>query len=296
MATQWARGGGERRDVRHDPAKDDPRRALIGAPAFATSVLGAIVLGVLVLALPVLAATPEELGLAIAEEADRRDSGWGDLLVGLTMINRNRLGDEFVREMRFRIIETASDGDKSLIVFDSPKDQRGTALLSYAHKIGTDDQWLYLPALKRVKKIASSNRSGPFASSEFAYEDLTSQEIEKYTYRYLEDGVHGDFECFVVERYPVDRFSGYTRQVAWFDKEEYRLQRIEYYDRKDALLKTLTVDGYVQYAGRFWRPERMFMQNHQTGRSTELQWREYRFDSGLDENRDFSTNSLRRIR
>jgi hypothetical protein len=296
MATQRAIGGSERRDVRGDPAQGRTCRALIGARAFAGTALSAIVLGVLVPALPVLADTPEELGLAIAEEADRRDSGWGDLLVGMTMINRNRLGDEFVREMRFRIIETASDGDKSLIVFDSPKDQRGTALLSYAHKIGTDDQWLYLPALKRVKKIASSNRSGPFASSEFAYEDLTSQEVEKYSYRFVEEARLDEHECFIIERAPVDRFSGYTRQVVWIDKREYRVQKIEYYDRKHALLKTLMMDGYVKYKDQFWRPERMFMENHQTGRSTDLHWHGYRFDSGLDENRDFSTNSLRRVR
>ena len=62
------------------------------------------------------------------------------------------------------------------------------------------------------------------------------------------------------------------------------------------LLKTLKVDGYVQYKDQFWRPEQMSMHNHQTGRSTDLEWRDYQFDSGLDENRDFSTNSLRRIR
>lgn len=257
---------------------------------------GALVLAVLALARPVVADTPEQHGLAIAQEADERDSGWGDLSVRLTMTNRNRLGDESVREMRFRTIETASDGDKSLIIFDSPKDQRGAALLSYAHKHGTDDQWLYLPALKRVKKIASSNRSGPFASSEFAYEDFTSMEVEKYTYRYLEDGAVDGRDCFIVERHPVDRLSGYTRQTVWFDEATYRIQKIEYYDRKDALLKTLTIEDYAQYMDRFWRPGRMFMENHQTGRSTELQWSDYQFHSGLEETRDFGTNSLRRIR
>ena len=278
--------------LRSTPAEPASTTIRLGA----TTAVSALALAVLMQALPARADTPEERGLAIVEEAERRHGGWGDLIVGMTMINRNRLGNESVREMRFRSIETVTDGDKSLIIFDTPKDQRGSALLSYAHKIETDDQWLYLPALKRVKRIASRNRSGAFASSEFAYEDLTSQEIEKYTYRYLEDGLHEDHECFVVERYPVDRFSGYTRQIVWLDKEEYRVQKIDYYDRKDALLKTLTVEGYVKHKNRFWRPEKMFMHNHQTRRSTELQWRNYRFGTGLEEIRDFSTNSLRRIR
>jgi outer membrane lipoprotein-sorting protein len=260
------------------------------------TLMWALAAAALRLALPASAATPEERGLAIAEEADRRDSGWRDMRVTLTMVNRNRLGEEYVREMRLTSVETENDGDKSLIVFDSPKDQRGTALLSYAHKVAHDDQWLYLPALKRVKKIASSNRSGPFASSEFAYEDLTSQEVEKYAYRYVKDDARGAQECYVIERYPVERFSGYTRQRVWFDKNEYRVQKIEYYDRKDTLLKTLVVDGYVKYKDRFWRARQMRMQNHQTGRSTKLEWRNYEFDTGLDESRDFSTNSLRRIR
>ena len=64
-----------------------------------------------------------------------------------------------------------------------PKDVKGTATLTFTHKVGPDDQWLYLPALKRVKRITSENRSGSFVGSEFAYEDLGSQELEKYSKR-----------------------------------------------------------------------------------------------------------------
>jgi outer membrane lipoprotein-sorting protein len=234
-------------------------------------------------------------GLEIALEADRRDTGFEDYAAELTMILRNRHGEESTREMRTRTLEVADDGDKSMVIFDRPRDVAGTALLTFTRKVGTDDQWLYLPALKRVKRIASNNKSGPFMGSEFAYEDIASQEIEKYTYRYLREEVLDGVNTFVVERVPVYENSGYTRQIVWYDQEEYRVLKIDFYDRKDELLKTLTYAGYQQYVGRYWRADEMHMVNEQTGKSTTLVWQDYEFQNGL-EDRDFDKNSLRRAR
>jgi len=111
---------------------------------------------------PLGAQTAEERGLEIVIEADRRDTGFGDFSVEMAMLLRNAQGEEAVRHMRNRIMEVEGDGDKSMIVFDRPRDVKGTALLTFTHKAGADDQWLYLPALKRVKRIASRNKSGPF--------------------------------------------------------------------------------------------------------------------------------------
>ncbi|MGB5474144.1 MAG: outer membrane lipoprotein-sorting protein, partial [Gammaproteobacteria bacterium] len=185
------------------------------------------------------AETPEEKALAIAVEADRRDSGFGDYTNDIRMVLRNKQGQESTREIRSKTLEVADDGDKILTIFDAPRDVQGTALLSFTHREGPDDQWLYLPALKRVKRIASDNKSGPFMGSEFAYEDITSREVDKYTYKYLRDEQLDGMDMFVFERYPKDEKSGYTRQVIWVDKEHYKERKIEYYDRKDALLKTL---------------------------------------------------------
>lgn len=247
------------------------------------------------------AQTPEEKGLAIAEEADLRDQGFGDSNASMQMILRNRHGQESLREMRTKTLEQLEDGDKSLIVFDEPRDVKGTALLTYTHKVGPDDQWLYLPALKRVKRIASNNKSGPFMGSEFAYEDLSSQEVEKYSYKHLRDEVfEGDAEfagnnVFVIERYPADEKSGYTRQIVWMDQDEYRVVKVEFYDRKDSLLKTLTMHEYQQYLDKHWRAGRMEMVNHQTGKSTTLNFNDYAFNNGFAE-RDFDRNSLRAAR
>ena len=242
-----------------------------------------------------LAQTDEERGLEIAIEADTRDTGFHDSRASMQMILRNRQGDESTRQIRVRTLEQEDDGDKSLTTFDQPADVKGTNFLSFTHKSGPDDQWLYLPALKRVKRISSRNKSGPFMGSEFAYEDLSSQEVEKYTYKYLRDEIYEGMDTYVIERIPVDKYSGYTRQEVWLDKAEYRPQKIVFYDRKNAKLKTLTHSGYQQYLDKFWRADEMFMENHQTGKSTRLIWSDYEFRTGLTD-RDFDRSSLKRAR
>jgi outer membrane lipoprotein-sorting protein len=235
-------------------------------------------------------------GLGIAMEADQRDSGFGDFTAQLTMTLRNRHGQESVREIRSRTLEVLDDGDKTLTIFDRPRDVQGTALLSFSHRVGSDDQWLYLPALRRVKRIASNNKAGPFMGSEFAYEDISSQEIAKYTdYRFIgEEDVDG-VATFSVERVPVDENSGYTRQIVWFDQTEFRVMKVDFYDRRNTLIKTLTYSDYQQYLDRYWRAGEMNMINHQTGKSTTLLWEDFEFGTGLTD-RDFDQSSLRRAR
>jgi outer membrane lipoprotein-sorting protein len=255
-----------------------------------------IILPLILLSLDITAAeTPEEKGLAIAIEADRRDTGWDNQLSDMEMILRNKQGEESKRTLTIKTLEIENDGDKSLTVFDNPRDVKGTAFLSYTHALEPDDQWLYLPALKRVKRISSANKSGPFVGSEFAYEDLSSQEVEKYSYKWLRDETLNGKETFVIERYPAYEYSGYTRQIVWIDKSIYQPLKVEYYDRKNALLKTLTISNYRQYIDKYWRPDSMLMVNHQTGKETLLNWKNYQFNNDLDE-RDFDLNTLKRSR
>ena len=131
--------------------------------------------------------------------------------------------------------------------------------------------------------------------SEFAYEDLSSQEIEKYTYKFLREDTLDGQPMFVIERYPTDEDSGYTRQIAWIDQAEYRAHKIEFYDRKNSHLKTLTMHEYQEYLDDYWRPHRMEMVNHQTGKSTTLTFGEFDFDNGFTD-RDFDQASLKRAR
>ncbi len=255
-----------------------------------------LMLSLLLLPSDVMPATPEEKGLAIAQEADRRDSGFKDFTANMLMTLRNRHGQESIRKIRIKRLEVEGNGDKSLTIFDNPRDVKGTAFLNFTHKVGDDDQWLYLPALKRVKRISSRNKSGSFMGSEFAYEDISSQEVEKYTYKWIHDEMYDGQECYVVEYYPVDKkYSGYIRQVTWIDKKEYRTLKVEYYDRKKSHLKTLIITGYQKYLDRYWRADEMNMVNHQNGKSTRLEFSNYKFGIGLKE-RDFNKNSLKRVR
>ena len=157
------------------------------------------------------AETPAEKGLRIAQEVNLRDEGFQDMTSNTKMVLKNRQGQESIREMRNKNLEVIGDGDKLLVVFDTPRDVKGTAFLSYTHIDDDDDQWLYLPALKRVKRISTRNKSGPFMGSEFAYEDLLSQEVERYTYTYLRDDDLDGKPCFVSELIPVDKRSGSIR-------------------------------------------------------------------------------------
>ncbi len=257
------------------------------------STVAAIAVSLLPFAL--VAETAEEKGLAIAVEADKRDEGFGDSTANMTMVLKNKQGDTSTRYIRIKTLEVIGDGDKSMSIFDEPADVKGTAFLTFSHAIKPDEQWLYLPALKRVKRINSKNKSGPFMGSEFAYEDIASQEVEKYTYKYLRDETLNGIDCFVIERYPAYEHSGYTRQVAWINKAEYRPEKVVFYDRKNTLLKTLTYDGYKQYLDKYWRTDQMHMENHQTGKSTTLTWSDYQFRTGLEDS-DFNKNSLKRAK
>ncbi len=226
-------------------------------------------------------ASAEEQGLAVVREADQRETGFGDFRADIIMVLTNPNGDEVSRYINYSTLEVANDGDKSLVLFNRPADIAGTALLTHGHKADADDQWLYLPTLKRVKRISSSNKSGSFVGSEFAYEDLSTQEVEKYQYKLLREESYGGKNCFVIDAYPVDAKSGYTRQERWIDKDDLLLRKVNYYDRKGELLKTLEISNYQKYLGRYSRAEEYMMKNHQNGKVTRLLWKNYNFRSGI---------------
>jgi len=236
-------------------------------------------------------------GFEIAARSDRSDRGFSDTKVDLKMVLRNKAGKESTRSLSITTLEVADEqvGDKSLIVFDSPADIDGTALLSHAKILDPDDQWLFLPALKRVKRISSVNKSGPFVGSEFAFEDFTALELNKFTYNYVRQEACGDLQCDVVERYPRYEHSGYTKQVTWVDQRDFQVRKVEFYDRRGDLLKTLTLLDYRQYEGKFWRTQKMSMTNHKTGKSTDLIYTDYQFNTGLKDDQ-FVSAGLTRLR
>jgi hypothetical protein len=271
----------------------------MSVPAAAVVVF-ALAVGAVMAPQPAFAETAEEKGLAIAVEVDRRDLGFGNYTVKGEMVLRDKAGRESRRSFESMVLERVDPGlgDLGVLVFDQPRDIRGTALLTHANiEPLDDDQWLYLPAVKRVKRISSANRTGKFVSSEFSYEDLGSQEVADYSYLWLRDEpcpTDPAATCLVVDSVPKNPKSGYSHRIGWISAEHFRLEQMDFYNRRGDLEKTLIFDGYQQYLGKHWRPDAMQMINRQTGKGTALIWSAYNFDAALTEN-DFNAQRLPQI-
>jgi len=130
--------------------------------------------------------------------------------------------------------------------------------------------------------------------SEFAYEDLSSFEVDKYNYRYMSEEPCQGGLCHIIEQRPVYKNSGYYRRVIWQDDSHSRIWKIDYYDHNNKLLKTLHCSHFAQYQEKYWRPGVLSMKNHQTGKGTTLVYEAYQFNTGLRDS-DFHKNILQRI-
>jgi outer membrane lipoprotein-sorting protein len=217
-------------------------------------------------------------GLEIYRTQYLTDKGWRSFEVTLDMRLIDGTGHESRRTVVQRKIEEDQQPNKTLGIFVEPADVRGTVMLTFEKSFGSDEQWLYLPAYKRTKKINAENKSGSFLGTEFSWEDISTSELTKFHYRYVRD----EGKTWVVERTPVYKFSGYSREITWVDKSNHQTVKIEYYDRKSELLKTLVLTNWQKYLDRYWRPLRMEMTNHVNHRTTVIALSPYKMDAGLD--------------
>jgi outer membrane lipoprotein-sorting protein len=232
----------------------------------------------------------DKRGLEIATQADRANSGFVGESSTMEMTIVNAHGDSTRRKMHSIVKEIKGDGDKSRIEFVWPADVKGTRMLTWSHKKGSDDQWLYLPAANRIKRISSRNRSGSFMGSEFSYEDLGSQEIEKFSHTFLADEVISGRKVWKNMRRPTEKKSGYSKQIVWLDKEYQNPLKIQYFDRKGDLLKTATFSGFAKH-GKFWRPNKIEMINHQTRKRSTLLWKNRKLNVKHDDD-EFDKDEL----
>ena len=136
-------------------------------------------------------------GLEIAKKSYNNDKGFQNYSVNVSMLLSNGKGKVLTRNLEMKVLEMKGDGNKSLMEFENPADVKGTVVLTFTHRIKDNDQWLYLPALGRVKRISSSSKSGSFLGSEFAFEDLASPEIEKFTFK-IRNLYCIYFRCFTI--------------------------------------------------------------------------------------------------
>ena len=227
----------------------------------------------------------------VAKKNETVMSGFQDSTSDMYMTLINASGQKRQRKMKMSVLEKEG-GDKSLMEFLSPADVKGTKFLSYSHIEKDDDQWLYIPALKRIKRIASKNKSGAFMGSEFSYEDLSTMDVDKYSYSGDAKKVnYKGKESYKGERTPKSSNSGYSKQIFWIDTKNFLTLKVDYYDRKHALFKTATFLDYKKISG-IWRVGKMIMKNHQNDKKTILVWKNERIKNGLKE-KDFHKRILR---
>jgi len=238
--------------------------------------------------------TNPETGRDVAGLAQKTQRGFVDESVMTTMYLINARQDTVVRNLKNLTIERANSEDYSIIQFLNPPDVRGTSLLTYQNPRGDDQQWLYLPELRRVKKISSRNKSGAFMGSEFAYEDISNNTLDRFEYHLLGEEMYENRLCYIVERKPLYENSGYLKIKTWYDKKNCLIRRAEYTDRKNSLLKALTLSDWQQYETGTWRANSMRMENLQTHKISLLRFTNRLMKIGLQEN-SFNKRNLQRL-
>lgn len=232
----------------------------------------------------------EQKGWKIAKRVQEQYNGFGDTTSRIIMTLYNNSSRTIIN----RTLESKDEGDLLLLTFIDPKDVNGTVFLSHTKKKIPDNQWLYLPALKRIKRIGSANISGLFMGSEFAFEDLSSPELEKYRYEYLGKKNYKGQDCFLVKYIPVYEYSGYSNKIVWIHVKEYTFRKIQFYDRKKDLLKTLTYEEYKKHNQQFWRANVLVMKNKTTKKITKLEFKDWQFNTGQTD-KDFEPDALKRM-
>ncbi len=229
--------------------------------------------------------------LEIAKKSFEVISGYGSSSSLTTMVLKNAQGVKNVRKLEIKKLE-GENGDKSILTFLYPKDIKGTKLLSFEQIAKDDKQWLYLPALKRVKRISSRNKSGSFMASEFSYEDISSQNYKNYSYEgeALEVNVDG-IKFFKIIRVPIDENSGYSKQIIFINAETYLAKNGEYFDKQGKLLKKVSFLEYQKLDG-LWRVKVMKMFNVQNKKESALIWDEDKIKINVSKS-EFSKRALK---
>lgn len=255
----------------------------------------ALTLGLLGAASVTLANTEALDGDDIIAAVDRHEDGYRDIRSNVTMVLEDARGARWERRLDMYALEASPLGDRRRFVFSQPPDVRGTAVLIHSNVVKDDDHWIYLPAFKRVKRIASSNKSTPFVGSEFSYEDLASQEKEKYKNHYVGSAEVDGMKCDVVERVPTFPHSAYSRLLAYIDKADRRYRKVEYFDHKGDHVKTQLLGTYQLYDDRYLLPNKTIMVNHATGKKTTMLWDGITLKTSQRDG-EFTPNALRRAR
>lgn len=199
-------------------------------------------------------------------------------------------GNKVERILTAQIMENTTKGDKSITAFKKPLDIKGTKLLTWTAKSGPNKQWLYLPKFKRVKKINSRNQAGSFMGSEFSYEDIGGQIMDKYEYKLLSENE----TSWTIESKPKEK-SGYSKMISTISKKILNPTMVKYYDRRGELLKTSSLEDYKVFkvAGKSINmANKITMVNIQTKKKSIITWTKRKLGLKL-KSTDFKSTKLK---
>lgn len=242
------------------------------------------------------AVAAELTGLEIMERDERQNKG-EDEFNKTMMVLVNKRGQERKRKMEYYSKTGKDDNDKILIRFLEPSDVKGVGLLTIEHSDRDDDQWLYLPALKKVRRISSSDQSDSFMGTDYTYEDIRSEKLDKHTYAVIgSESIDGQ-DCYMIEALPATdeqkKDSGYSKRIIWVRKDIFLMVQMKYYNKKGEHFKTSVRKDVVEAAPNLYRPNFMKMENHKTGHSTTITFDERKMNSGLSD-KLFTERTLKR--
>jgi predicted RND superfamily exporter protein/outer membrane lipoprotein-sorting protein len=203
-----------------------------------------------------------------------------------TLINKN--GQERVRKT-FTATKLQPNGvdNMQMVRFLSPPDVKGTVILLIERSDKDDDIWVYLPALKKVRRLVASNRKESFAGTDFSYGDVIGHRVQEWEHRLVGEDVVDGQACYVIESVPrtdaVKANSGYSRRRSWIRKDNFVMIRGEYGDLARQPLKTITAAAVqlVDPARQKWQPMRLEAGNSQTGHRTVIRYEHFKANQGV---------------
>ena len=211
-------------------------------------------------------------GEQIMEKALNKSS-WKDMVGQVRLILTNSRHEQRIRKIKMFNRKRNKDESDMLMRFVAPADVKGTGFLIIEHKNSDDDRYLYLPALRRVKRIASSGKGGNFMASDFTYYDIGKPKLKDWKYKRLKDEKIDSFDCYTIECIPataeIARDTGYGKIIRWIRKDILVTIRSEYYDRGLRLFKKLNVPEIQKISG-VWFQTDMIMQDIQNNHQSEM--------------------------
>jgi hypothetical protein len=189
------------------------------------------------------------------------------------------------RRLVRQTLTTPSGLFKVLVRFTAPRDIANTGLLIWEARDGDDDEWLYLPGMKKVKRIAASGKKNRFMGTDFAYEDLRPEPLGAHRYESAGSEVVEGQNCWIIEAFPATERqaadSGYSKRRLWVRKDTTQIVKREFYDTKGRLEKVQTDRRLVNVRGALWRADEIEMHDVQTNGRTVLTLEKRALDTGL---------------